>query len=410
MPTRDGWDRHRASGKPLPLNGLPMVVKDNIDVKGAVSGCGSLLLQQHLAERDAQVVARLRRAGAIVVAKAHCTELMFSLRAHPDLPFGTNPWDQERIPGASSSGSGAALALDECVAALGSDTGGSVRLPSSFCGVSGLRPTLGSVSSCGVFPVARSFDTVGPMARSVTDLARVFDAIIGYDEEDPRSVTTEPEAGDSEVDLGRVRIGLCRRFYFEDLDPEVAAAVAKAVEHLARSGAIIDEIELPGVEQAREDFITCHLAEALSLHRQALDSRPELFSDYLRERLGWAAAVSGADLADAQDGMLRWRRQVLALLRGRVDVLLNATAPCLPPLVKEAQLGRHLDVTRLTYPLSFAGVPILSLPCGATSGGLPVGMDLAAAPYRDRYLLGLGAIFQQTTDWHRRRPPLSTAS
>jgi len=400
-------DQQRAIGEPLPLDGLPMVVKDNIDVRGVVSASGSLLLKNRAAERDASVVRRLRRAGAVVLAKAHCTELMFSMRAHPELPFCTNPWDHDRIPGASSSGSGAALALDECVAALGTDTGGSVRLPATFCGVSALRPTYGTVSSRGVFPIARSFDTVGPMARSVADVAAVFTAVVGYDKADSRSVREEPEPEPVEVpvDLRQVRIGISRDFFFENLDPEVAAAVERAIEHLAQQGAAIEEIHLPGIEQARQNFITFHLAEALSLHRDALKRTPELFSDYVRERLQWATRVTGADLADAVEGMHKWRRQVEAVFDGGVDALLSPTAPCLPPLVAEAQLGRHLDITRLTYPLSFARVPILCVPCGASQDGLSIGMELAAAPYRDRYLLRIGATYQMTTKWHQRRPP-----
>ncbi len=400
-------DELRAAGSPPPLDGMPIVVKDNIDVSGQVSACGSPILRDRLAVRDAEVVRRLREAGAVILGKAHCTELMFSMRAHPDLPVCRNPWDLERIPGGSSSGSGAALAMDMCVAALGTDTGGSVRIPAAFCGVSALRPTYGTVSSSGVFPIARSFDTVGPMARSVGDIAAVLTTIAGYDEGEPRSTRTslEPAAVDEPIDLRTVRIGVARDYYFRDVDPEIATAVDRAIEHLANQGAVIENISLNGTDEARQHYITFHLAEALSVHRRSLTSTPELFSDYVRERLGWATEVSGADLAEALEGMYRWQREIELVFQNGVDALLSPAVPCLPPTVAEAELGRHLDITRLTYPLSFARIPILCLPCGTTRGGLPIGMEIAGPACRDYWLLRLGAAYQATTDWHRRRPP-----
>src|SRR6516225_6301645 len=234
-------DAAEAKGRWLGLlHGMTIAVKDNIDTAGIRTACGSLLFADRIPNADARVVESLRRAGAIIMGKASMMELAFGVRSL-DAVGGQcrNPWNPNHVPGGSSGGSAAAVALDLCDAALGTDTGGSIRMPAAFCGVAGLRPTHGLVSNRGVLPVSVSFDTVGPMARRVEDLARVLCAIAGYDREDPNSAkrNVSAEILDAEADVAALRIAVPRNFYFSDIDPEVEAAVRTMADALAGAGA-----------------------------------------------------------------------------------------------------------------------------------------------------------------------------
>lgn len=403
-----GADAARAAGSPLPLDGLPLVVKDNIDVAGVRGTCGSAFFEHRIAERDAEVVTRLRAAGAVIVGKAQSTELMFALRSHSLYPRCRNPWDADRIPGASSSGSGAALGADECIAALGTDTGGSVRNPASFSGVAGLRPTFGLVSTDGVVPLSRSLDTVGPMARSVEDVAAVLAAVAGYDAKDGRSLpaAVPPDLAQLHAGVRGLRIGVPVDFFFVDIDPSIERAVREAIAVLVELGAEVREVRVPGAEAAWRAFTSLVRIEALSLHRERLRDRPDLFEVDVRDRLRLGEQVSGADAALLYEHLHVWRREVELLFQDGLDVIASPTVPLPAPTLEAARLGRLGDVTRLTYPWSYASVPALSLPCGLDAEGLPVGLQLAAARLRDDVLLRAGAAYQHVTDWHRRRPPL----
>lgn len=401
-------DAARAARAPLPLDGLPMVLKDNIDVAGVRGTCGSAFFEHRIAGRDAEVVTRLRAAGAVILGKAQSTELMFALRSHSIYPRCRNPWDADRIPGASSSGSGAAVGADECVAALGTDTGGSVRIPASFSGVAGLRPTFGLVSTDGVFPLARSLDTVGPMARSVADVARVLAAIAGFDPKDSRSLPAAepPDSSRLGAGVGGVRIGVPVDFFFDGVDPSIERSVRDAIGVLASLGAELREVRVPGAEAAWRAFTDLVRAEALSIHRDRLREQPELFEVDVRDRLRLGEALTGADVALLEEHLHVWRREVEELFGQGLDAIASPTAMTPPPSLEDARLRRVGDVTRLTYPWAYARVPALSVPCGFDGEGMPVGLQLAAAPLRDEVLLRIGVAYQKATDWHRRRPPL----
>lgn len=394
-------DKARRAGRPLPLDGMTLVLKDNIDVAGVKSANGSPVFGQVPATRDSFVVSRLRDAGAVIVGKAQTTEFMFALASNPRKTSALNPWDRKRVAGASSSGSGSALADDQSMAALGTDTGGSVRMPAAFSGVAGLRPTFGIVSTTGVFPLSRSFDTIGPMARSVDDIARLFEVMAAYDPIDSRAKRfVEPPRTHGE----KLRIGIPEQFFFDECDPEIAAAVDVAARRLQAMGHELVRVDLPLVYEAHKGFTEHLWAEALALHADRLATQPKLISIDVRKRLKLGKQVSTARLVAIIEVMHAWRQQLAQTFDEKADVILTPTTQSPPPLDIDARLGRMPGVTRLTYPWSFGHLPALSLPCGFTQSGLPIGLQLAGAPHTDRLLLELGRKYQKVTDWHRRRP------
>ena len=392
------------------LHGLTIAVKDNIDTAGLRTSCGSSLFADRIPNVDAPVMGRLHRAGAVVLGKAAMMELAFGVRSLDAIGGQCrNPWDQDRVPGGSSGGSAAAVALDLCDVALGTDTGGSIRMPASFCGVAGLRPTHGLVSNRGVLPVSASFDTVGPMARRVEDLARVLCAIAGYDREDPSSAkqVVGTEILDVEADVSGLRIALPRNFYFDDVDPEVERAVHALADALAGAGATIVEVSLDGAEEAHQYATTIILADACALHADALDHKRDLISQQVRQRMIKGRERSGVDYARAVRFREAWRK-TMGDLFADVDILLIPSAPYPASLIED---GAHLEdatrhATRFTYGGGLAGIPGLSLPCGLTRAGLPIGALLEAAWWNESVLIRSGKAWQRLTDWHLRRPPV----
>lgn len=396
-------DAARRAGTPLPLDGMPLVLKDNIDVAGVRCTCGSKFFAERYAEDDATVVRLLRAAGGVVLGKSQTTEFMFALAAHPMYEPCRNVWDPDRIPGASSSGTGCAVADDQAIGGLGTDTGGSVRIPAAFSGVTGLRPTFGLISNQGVFSLSRSLDTVGPMARSALDVASLFEVLSRFDPRDNRSVPYRP-VGELPVDLAALRIGVPRQFFFEQCDPEIELKVREAIETFRLHSATIVEVDLPLAEVAHRGFTLLIRAEALAVHARRMAERPADFSVDVRDRLRLGEQLSGVDVALLIEDMHAFKRQLGQLFDEQVDVIMTPTAQCVPPLVADAKLGKLPDVTRLTYPWSFGHVPAISVPCGFTDSGLPVGLQIVARPHADRVLLDIARQFQTITDWHRARP------
>src|SRR5262249_22443597 len=253
-------------------------LKDNIDTAGVRTTVGSAFFTDRVPGRDAEVARRLREAGAVLLGKVALHEFAYGATTqNPHHGLCRNPWDVHRIPGGSSGGSGAAVAAELCAAALGTDTGGSVRIPAALNGVSGLRPTTGRVSIRGVFPITWTFDTVGPLARTVEDVALLFSVLAGFDPEDPLSVDAAEDArGLLAPDIAGLRIGVPRTFFFDDLDEETASSVHAAAEVLAASGALVEQIELPQAERAGETMAPMIWAEAYAIHRDRLEAQPEL--------------------------------------------------------------------------------------------------------------------------------------
>jgi aspartyl-tRNA(Asn)/glutamyl-tRNA(Gln) amidotransferase subunit A len=395
-------DERRACGTPLPLDGLPVVIKDNVDVEGIPTTVGSRLFAGCVAADDAEVTRRLRAAGAVILGKANMHELAFGATSLNEA-FGhvVNPAAPARIPGGSSGGSGAAVAADLCVAAIGTDTGGSIRLPASLCGVSGLRPTYGAVSNRGVRPVSRSLDTVGPLARSVVDLRAVLEAMAGFDAGDPYSVDGRLDLADA-AERREWRVGVV-----EDLlgrsDPSVASLVREAAGVLVDLGASLVPVELPGADAIVEACGHLIKAEALAVYCQALASSADQLEEGTRRRLALAADLTASDLALIQHALVGWAQTMRAVF-DEVDLLLLPTIPVEAPFVDGADtVATTAAVVSYTHLLSFARIPSLSIPCGITPRGAPVGAMLAAAWWRDGLVLRAGAAIQSVTDWHRRR-------
>jgi aspartyl-tRNA(Asn)/glutamyl-tRNA(Gln) amidotransferase subunit A len=391
-----------------PLHGMPVAVKDNIDTAGVRTTAGSAFFATRVPDRDATVVARLTAAGAVIVGKTALHEFAFGATTqNPHHGCCRNPWDLDRIPGGSSGGSGAAVGAGLCAAALGTDTGGSVRIPGALNGITALRPTRGSLSAHGVFPVSWTFDTVGPMARSAADVAELFEAIVGYDAADPGSLDGMPGRSLAADGLRGLRIGIPRGYLFDEVEPDVDSAVRGGIEVIAGLGATIEEIELPGVAAAVDVATRIILAEALAVHRDRLEQDPGCFGEDVRRRLGTGTALTGAEYAQLRQDARVWRRAVADLL-SRVDVVLGpVTAIVAPPAIGAETIETTRRLTRFTYGWSLAGVPAISVPCGFSSDGLPIGMQLVARAWRDRTLLDVGIAYQQVTDWHAREPSLA---
>ena len=390
------------------LQGMLIGVKDNIDTAGLRTACGSALFADRVPNADAPVVQRLRDAGAIIVGKTALMELCFGVRS-TDMIAGQvrNPWDEQRVPGGSSGGSAAAVALDFCQGALGSDTGGSVRVPAAFCGVTGLRPTHGRIPNRGSLPVSAALDTIGPLARNVDDVARLFVAMAGVDPLDATSVDAPLPASllTGAADVAGLRIGLPRSFYFDDVDQEVADAVHRFSATLAAAGAVIVEVDLPGAELAHHHASTIILSDACEVHADALDHRQGAFSTEIYQRMSKGRLLSGVDYARAMRFREEWRRTLRQMFL-HADVLLIPSTPFAAPPIDD---GVHLEdstrhATRFTYGGALAGIPGLSLPCGMTRGGLPIGVLLESAWFNEALLLRAGRFWQRTTDWHQRRP------
>lgn len=375
-----------------PLAGWRLGVKDNIGVAGVRSTCASAFLADRVADADATVVTRLRAAGAGVVATLNMAEFALGVTSQNSVHGGVrNPWDPTRIPGGSSGGSGAAVAAGLLDAALGTDTGGSVRLPAAMCGVTGLRPTYGSVPEDGVFPCCPETDATGPLTRSAADAALVAAVLAGREavRPGPRSPGT----------IGVVDLA-------GDVDPGVAARVDEAAQVFAAGGVALRPVHVPGVDTVRDDLYTVVYHDLAALHRERLTTAPERFQPDTLTRLRLGTAITAADRARALARMATFRAAVAAVLDD-VDVLLTPTVP-----VDVPRIGADPDVValtrrvgELTAPWAVHRGPTLTVPVGPHPvSGMPVGMQLTGRAEADDALCAVGAWFQEQTSWHTSRP------
>jgi len=397
------------------LAGVPISVKDCIDVAGTPCTNGSTFFADYVPEIDALVVQRLRQAGAVILGKTNLHEFAYgSTTQNPHYGSTRNPWDLDRIPSGSSGGAGASVAAQMCVGAVGSDTGGSVRTPAAINGVSGLRPSMGSIPMTGSFTrICPAIDTVGPLGESVEIVARMFAVMAGYDDDDLYSVCREQPDFLGSLDNGikGIRIGLPQKFFLEDLEEGVGSAVEASAQRLAALGADIVEIELEGAEYAQQSVMPMVWADAYEYHRERVESAPEKFGRDVLDRILLGRDITGCDYAAALRARERWNRTVDRTLE-QVDVILTPTTPITAPLVEESSdmLSTTHHLTRFTYLFSWAGLPGLSVPCGFTSAGMPIGMLLNGRPWEETLLFQIGHSYQNDTDWHSRRPPLLNAA
>jgi aspartyl-tRNA(Asn)/glutamyl-tRNA(Gln) amidotransferase subunit A len=410
----------RAKARTGPLHGLPIALKDLIATRGVLTTAGSRVLDDWIPDADAAVVTRLIQAGAIALCKTNTHEFAFGTYTPPT----RNPWNIERIPGGSSGGSAAALAADDCPGALGTDTGGSIRIPAACCGVTGLKPTYGLVSRTGITPLSWSLDVVGPMARTVADCALLLDTLAGYDQNDPDSVDVPllnytaalSDARSPEDAVRGTRIGVPTSYFFHPIDPEIEAAVRAAIATFAALGAAIVELPMPA---ALDDFFAVYRGvqrpEAYTYHSDMgwLISRADRYSPTVRANIEAGADISAKDYIHAQQARRAVTGEMLALM-AQVDALLAPTMALPAPRADESdtplRAGGEIvpeGTLRCTFPFNMTGQPALSLPCGFTSGGLPIGLQIAGARFGETTVLRLGHAYQRVSDWHTRRPPLT---
>lgn len=410
--TADDLDKAAVNGQWAGLlHGMTMVIKDNIDTAGIETTCGSQFFKGRVPNADATVVRRLQQAGAIVVGKATLHEVAFGARSH-NAVIGQcrNPYDLDYIPGGSSGGSGVAVATEMADAALGTDTGGSVRIPAAICGITGLRPTLGRVSNAGCLPVSELHDTIGPMARSAMDVARLFAVIAGYDDADPTSRDRPlenflPTLGDG---IAGVRIGVPRAYYYDDLARDTAAAVEDALKTLEKLGAVLVDVDLAGVEDAQAEASVIIYSDAAHLHAERLE-QPEKWGAQTIERMKLAFDYTGRDYARA----MRYRESWMRTLKRVFDEVALLAVPTLPQATPPIEDDRSLfEATRRvaanTYVGAFGALPGLSVPCGVAAGGLPIGLLFEGPWWQEPLLLRAGHAYQQVTEWHLRQPTLPT--
>jgi aspartyl-tRNA(Asn)/glutamyl-tRNA(Gln) amidotransferase subunit A len=407
--------RRTREGRAGALDGLPIAIKDNIDVAGVRCTAGSAWFAERVATSDAEVTRLLRQAGAVIVAKTNMHELAYgATTVNPHFGACRNPWDVTRVPGGSSGGSGAALGADLCFAALGTDTGGSVRIPAALNGVTALRPTYGSVSNRGVLPISPSLDTVGTMARSAVDVAVLARVIAGYDLRDPYAVAPPAGAarlrpaqatGNSGRPLDGLRVGVARGFFFANVADSVATNALAAADVLSDLGTSTTEIDTSGAERARDDAAELIRAEALALHEDRLRERGDEIGADVRERFELGRDSTGVQVARALDRMRRWQARMREAFV-EVDVILTPTTPDVAPRIDDGHMiALTAELTRLTYPWSLGWLPAISFPSGLDGQGLPTGVQLAAAPWRDGLLLDVAREFQRVTSFHLQRPP-----
>jgi aspartyl-tRNA(Asn)/glutamyl-tRNA(Gln) amidotransferase subunit A len=405
-------EKEIAAGHPRgPLHGVPVGIKDIIDVAGLPTTCHSKILLDNVKSADAVVVAKLRQAGAIILGKLSTHEFAIGGPSF-DLPFppARNPWNREHHPGGSSSGSGSGVCAGLFPIALGSDTGGSVRNPASACGVVGLKPTYGLVSRRGVFPLSFTLDHVGPLARTVADAALLLDAIAGHDPADPGSTPTTARHFGRDLTRGirDLRVGFVRHFHEIDMpaNPEVTAALEDAARVLQAEGAEVRDVTLPSLNEFSAVNRVILGAEAFSIHAPWLRTRPGDYGQLSRRRLLAGAFFSAGDYVGAQ----RRRAQMIATVNEAFrdfDILV-----CASSLDPASRLDDPVETAR-TYPrqartpFNVTGHPALAMMSGLSDSGLPLSVQFVGRYFEDATVLRVAAAYERGTEWHTRRPPIA---
>ena len=399
-----------------PLHGIPIAVKDIIDAKNTLTTAGSRVLADNIPDRDSTIIERLDAAGAILLGKLNLSE--FAIGGTIDHPYGTprNPWNAAHTAGGSSSGSGVAVAGGLCAAALGSDTGGSIRGPSAFCGIVGLRPTYGRVTRHRVIPMCWSMDTVGPMTRSVADCALVLSAIAGADPRDPTSshAPVPDYAADLERGARGLRIGLpTEMLEFDGLHDEVRQSLTRAVSVLEEHGASASEVSLPTSAHSGAVFLTTADVDAAAYHSDWLKTRGDLYDWSTRARLESAALTPASAYIRAQRARALITSELHAALAEN-DALILPSGPVPAPTIA-ASTGRpggyyqgSLDMARRRYtsPAALAGMPAISIPCGFSQSGLPIGMQIIGKPFSEPVLFRLARAYERATTWNEQHPAI----
>ena len=393
-----------------PIHGIPYGLKDIVETAGIPTTGHSKLRQDHVPSADAEIVRRLKNGGGVLLGKLATWEFANGGPSF-DLPWppARNPWDRERLPGGSSSGPGAAVAAGFVTAAIGTDTGGSIRGPAAFCGIAGLKPTYGRVSRRGVFPNTFTMDHIGPMTRSAEDIALMLQVIAGFDPADPGSedCLVPDYAAALGGDVKGLRIGLVEDWHdAPGAHPDLGPAIAAAAAVLQNLGATVEPVRLSSLRDYTDCKTTISIAELYTIHEYDLRTRPQDFGRILRNRILPGALIRAEDYQAA----LRWRT---ALAREQqtafmtFDALITAGARNIADPAEPNRPDRLVTAPSITMPFSVSGVPAIAIPCGFSQAeGMPLSLQIAAAPFQETTVLRLAHAYQQATDWHRRHPEL----
>ncbi|MGI9520252.1 MAG: amidase [Hyphomicrobiaceae bacterium] len=392
------------------LQGIPFGLKDIIDLSGVATTCHSKLFADHVAHKDAAVTACLKTAGAIPMGKLSTHEFAIGGPSF-DLPWppAVNPWGGAHFPGGSSSGSGVAVASGMLPAALGTDTGGSVRNPASMCAIVGMKATYGRVSRRGVFPLAYSLDHIGPMTRTVADNAALLQVLAGHDAEDPGSADIAVPDFSAEIakDIKGLKIGHVRHFYDGDevAHPDMSRAIDDAADTLRRLGAEVREISLP----ALSEYATCNRtiigSEAYAIHRKFLQEQPGDYGALGRQRILTGAGILAADYIDALRLRARLKKKTEAAMAG-LDCIITASGLDPAPRLDDAEENARIYPRQCRQPFNVTGQPALVLPAGFSSEGLPLAIQLVGHAWQETRVYRIAHAYEQATAWHKRRPPI----
>ncbi len=397
-----------------PLHGVPVAVKDLYDMAGVPTTASSRQRTNWTPERDSAVVRRLQDAGAIILGKTHTHEFAYGAIT----PESRNPWDPERTPGGSSGGSAATVAACGVYMATGTDTAGSVRIPSSMCNTVGLKPTYGRVSRAGVTSLSWSLDHPGPITRTVEDTALSLQVMAGFDPAD-RGSLDEPVPDYAEgLDQGvkGLRVGVPTNYFFDPVDPEVESAVRAAIEQLKSLGAVLVDVTVPMAEQIIPVEFGIMLPDASAYHRKMLRGNPDLYTPDVRMLLELGELVTATDYLQAQRVRTLMQRAVAEMYQ-KIDVMISPTLP-----IPAARSGEEVTTwpdgtvealvmayTRFTSFANVTGLPTLNQPCGFTKAGLPIGMQISGRPLEEKTVLQAGMAYEKATSWHQRHPALVAA-
>jgi aspartyl-tRNA(Asn)/glutamyl-tRNA(Gln) amidotransferase subunit A len=400
-------DQRRSRGMPLPspLDGVPIALKDNIDTAGVRTTAASQVFAQRVPSEDAEVAARLKAAGALCLGKLNLDEFAFEGTGTTSF-FGPvhNPWNLARITGGSSAGSAAALAAGLCYASVGSDDGGSVRIPASFCGIAGFKTSYGRVSTRGVVPSAYSLDTIGPMARSVEDLAVMLQVLAGFDPADSISadVAVPGYAAALHTSISNLRIGIPRDYFFEQLDPDVSSAVEQAIAALRPKVREVRDVVLPSFRSVENGSCDVEL-----LHYQApfFHKTPGLYHPWSRRQLTQLEKVTTVNYVETLKRLRECRRDIRRVFQ-QVDILLLPTKRDTAPSIKATIEESYRRPPSNTSAFNRFGTPALSIPCGFSRDSLPIGLQIVGPSFGEPQVLAVAYTYQQSTDWHTRRPTL----
>ncbi len=406
-----------------PLHGIPILLKDLVLTRNIRTTASSRVLAEYVPTEDAAITERLNSAGMVLLGKTNTHEFAYGTFTPPT----ANPWDITRVPGGSSGGSAAALAARMGSLAIGTDTGGSIRIPAACCGVTGVKPTYGLVSTYGIIPLSWSLDHAGPLARSVEECALLLDALVGHDPRDPTSLPDPINRASYAAPLQHnanemwplagLRLGKPEDTYFTAIDPEISAAVEAALKTLEDLGAAIEGIHLPDeLADLFRAYRGIQMPEATAAHMEAgwWPARSDDYGPIVRSRLEMGGQLPAADYVKAQRLRRAFSEGVRALMQ-RVDALVLPTLPIMPPrrdqldqpiLLGDRELDASSALLRFTFPFNMTGQPALSLPCGFSTSGLPIGLQVVGRHLDEATVLRIGYTYQQATDWHTRRPPL----